>query len=663
MKKKIVLLLAAILCLSMLLASCGVFSKKNLGFNSIVDPDWAGMDKEKLSVLSPNGEVVDLKGDNWKDSNSNYLVMEEEIYDSQSGEYRNTQYVYDISTAQLILTLTNTSETLPQTNGESFTRQRVTEYYVDLIDKDSFAVLTVAYDYINNYRYIYENYNYGFESDLFSAYNTPGIDMERAMMSDHGIDINIDTRIEVYADASSSAVNTFSWDVIGDWTGGNNSSSYFDESYESAIRDDFEDEEKDGHALGYDLVVKGTKVYRVDEDDNETLVKDFGASAIPTNIYAETEKYYFGYYYSYNYYRSEAYIVYDKNLNEVFTYVAPQYFSGEEMYETQVHILNNGNLLVQYSKGLEADAKKYDYHVPTYYGEARYDLVTLIVDPETGKETEIDLDYVVTGVSIAYDAKTDRMCWAEGVENIVYATPIEDKLVRNDAAAVDWLNMTNDGKVKGSVKFDASLTSAPVAIGGSYLSAYNVNGETVIFNTDGNVLNTINDNREGLEIVDDKYIILSEWVYEDNYGSRKVYQAMYDIAGNKLYDFEEKKADIHHMFMGYDAFITRYNDKGEIKYDVVFNGEVVDSFTLDGGAIEINETTYERHVKTGVDENGDDVYEYRLYNVKGELMLTSENDIYIVVEADDYLIVHTTVEDDVTNENERKFYRFNAVEI
>ncbi len=662
MKKKIVLLLAAILCLSMLLASCDWLGRKGEAtFNSIVNPDWAGMDEDKLSVLSPNGEVVDIKGRYNYVYKGNYLVTEDHRY--ENGVTEPTRYIYEMPSANLILTLENKRETLPQANGETFIRERVTEYYIDIIDEDSFAVLTVAYDYIDEYYRYYENYGYTFDSDHFWASNIPNVNAEDYMMSDLGIDINMDTRIDVYADASSSPVNTFSWDVIGDWTDDHNSSSYFDDSYESTIRNAFEDEEKDGYEIGYDLVVKGTKVYRVDEDDNETLVKDFGASAIPTNIYTETEEYYIGCYYSYNYYSSEAYVFYDKNLNEVFTYVAPQYFSGEEMGETQVHVLNNGNLLVQYSKGLEADAKKYDYHVPTYYGEARYDLVTLIVDPETGKETEIDLDYVVTGVSIAYDAKTDRMCWAEGVENIVYATPIEDKLVRNDAAAVDWLNMTNDGKVKGSVKFDASLTSAPVAIGGSYLSAQNVNGETVIFNTDGEVLNTIKYSTQGLEIIDEKYIVLSEQVYESGYGYRTVYQAMYDIAGNKLYDFEEKKAEIHHMFMGYDAFITRYNDKGEIKYDVVFKGEVVDSFTLDDGFIAVDEMTYERQVKTGVDENGDDVYEYRRYNVKGELMLTSENDINNVVEADDYLIVYTMVEDDVTNETEIKYYRFSAVKI
>ena len=112
MKKKIVLLLAAILCLSMLLASCGVFSKKDLGFNSIVDPDWAGMDKEKLSVLSPNGEVVDIKGLYNCVYKGNYLITEDHRY--ENGEIEPTRYIYEMPSANLILTLENKRETLPQ---------------------------------------------------------------------------------------------------------------------------------------------------------------------------------------------------------------------------------------------------------------------------------------------------------------------------------------------------------------------------------------------------------------------------------------------------------------------------------------------------------------------------------------------------------------------
>lgn len=663
MKKKIVLLLAAILCLSMLLASCDWFGRKGEAtFNSIIDPNWAGLDEEKLSVLSSNGEGIDLKGDSWYADNSNYLVLSEEIYNEENGTWDETKYVYEISTANLILTLTDSIEAIPQVSGESFTRERVTEYYVDLIDKDSFAVLTVAYDYISSYSYVYQNYGYAFDSDYFSAYDIPNVRAED-QMNRNDIDINMDIRVDVYGDASAVSAQTFSWETVSNWTDTyNNSSDYFDDCYELSVIKEFADEDdEDYDTLGLDhLIAKGSEVYRVDEDGNETLIKDFGASAMPQNIYNETEEYYIAHNYLGN--GSYAYTYYDKSLNEQFTYVAPQYYMGyTEMDVSQVYVLNNGNLLVQYSKGLEADANKYDYRVPTAYGEARYDLFTLLVDPMTGEETELDFDYVIGGVSTAYAAETDKMCWADGVENIVYANPIEDKLVRSDSAATDWLNMTNEGKVKGSVKFDDSLVSAPEAYVGSYLAAENIKGELVIFNADGEVVNTVSDG-DGTTM-NGNYILTYKEYYESGYGYVTEYNALYDIAGNKLYDFKEKKAEIYVNLINYDAFITKYSKGGEINYDVVFKGQVVDSFTVGAGeSLDWGSAYYERTVKTGTDENGNETFEYRLYNVKGELMLKSENYISILASTEDCMIVRTTVEDAVTHETSKKFYRFNVVE-
>lgn len=663
MKKKIVLLLAAILCLSMLLASCDWFGRKGEAtFNSIIDPNWAGLDEEKLSVLSSNGEAIDLKCDNWYSDNSNYLVLSEEIYNEENGTWDETKYVYEISTANLILTLANSREALPQVNGESFTRERVTEYYVDLIDKDSFAVLTVAYDYISSYSYVYQNYGYTFNSSYFSAYDIPNVRSEYEM-NRNDIDINMDIRVDVYGDASAVSAQTFSWETVSNWTDTyNNSSDYFDECYELSVIKEFDDEDdEDYDTLGVDLIVKGTEVYRVDEDGNKTLVKDFGASAMPKNIYCETEEYYISYsYYSEN--NSYAYTYYDKNLNEQFTYVAPQYYMGSaEMGASQVYVLNNGNLLVQYSKGLEADANKYDYRVPSRYSESRYDLVTLLVDPMTGEETELDFDYVIGGVARAYVADTDKMCWADGVENIVYANPIEDKLIRNDSTATDWLNMTNEGKVKGSVKFDDSLITVPRAYAGSYLAAENIKGETVIFNADGEVVNTVSD-ENGTTIIGN-YILTYMEYYDSYYGHVTEYNALYDIAGNKLYDFKEKKAEIYTYLMDYDAFITKYSEGGEIKYDVVFEGQVADSFAVGAGeSLTWGSAYYERTVKTGTDENGNETFEYRLYNVKGELVLKSEYYISVLASTEDCVIVSTTVEDAVTHETSKKFYRFNMVE-
>lgn len=648
MKKKILLVISALLCLTMLLAACG---KKSTGdFNSIVKADWAGMGKDKIPVLSTEGKQIAVKGDYCLDANESYLVTVGYVESTiDPGTYENETYVYDLATGNLMVTLTNFETPIDSE------RTRVTEYYVDLIDENNFAVLSIAYEFVKEYGSMYEHGNSNdadfFSSRYFMANTIPGVNLEERLSWEYDVEINMNHTIAVYEGASTTAVNTFDWETIKDWTDEDYYDDYFDTMYEIVVRNLYTEDEDDEYELGFDLILKGTKVYKVDDDGNETLVKDFGVSALPYEIIQKTDKYYI----ACDYY-GEVYTYYNDKFEQQFIYTAPSYGAGSSVY-----VLNNGNLLVQYAKGLEADEKKYDYHEVTYIGETRYDLVTLIVDPTTGKEKEIDFDYYIKNVDIAYSADTEAMCWADGVENIVYASEIgKDKLIREDAAAIDWISMTNDGKVNGSVKFDDALVSAPKAYSGKYLAAENLNGDTVIYTADGKVVNTINEDQDSLDIVDSKYIIQTEEYYDYNYDDYMTKDvAMYDIAGNKLYDFDEKKAEIVANMNGYDAFLTKYYEKGIETYDVVFEGKVVDTFTVKGDeyiSYGNDSGYYIRYVETGVD-----TFEYRLYNAKAEQVMKSEDYMSVVYSDDDKIIVYVEEYNKTTSEYELKVYTFALV--
>lgn len=647
MKKKILLVISALLCLTMLLAACG---KKSTGdFNSIVKADWAGMGKDKIPVLSTEGKQIAVKGDYCLDANESYLVTVGYVESTiDPGTYENETYVYDLATGNLMVTLTNFETPIDSE------RTRVTEYYVDLIDENNFAVLSIAYEFVKEYGTMYEHGNSNdadfFSSGYFRANTIPGFKLEEALKGQYDVEINMNHTIAVYEGASTTAVNTFDWETIKDWTDEDYDDDYFDTMYEIVVRNLYTEYEEEEHELGFDLILKGTKVYKVDDDGNETLVKDFGVSALPYEICQKTDKYYIA-----CDYEGDVYTYYNDKFEQQFIYTAPNYGAGSSVY-----VLNNGNLLVQYAKGLEADEKKYDYHEVTYIGETRYDLVTLIVDPTTGEGKEIDFDYYIINVDIAYSADTEAMCWADGVENIVYASEIgKDKLIREDAAAIDWISMTNEGKVNGSVKFDDTLATAPKAYSGKYLAAENLNGDTVIYTADGKVVNTINGNNSSLRIEDDKYIIQTKKIYDD-YGDYRMEDiAMYDIVGNKLYDFDEKKAEIEGYINDYDAFITKYYEKGIATYDVVFEGKVVDTFTVKGDeyiSCGNNSGYYRRHVETGVD-----TFEYRLYNAKGEQIMKSENSMYVAYSDDDKIIVYVEEYNKTTSEYELKVYTFAMV--
>ena len=652
MKKKIISVLAMLLCLAMLLASCASTEEvEDPTFNSIVNENWKGLEEGKISVLSSQGKSIAVNGGWIACANETYLVTEEYIWGETDTIHKT--YVYEIATESLILTLVDEETEPTRYENEEFDRSRVTEYYVDLIDENNFAVLNVAYDLVSYDGEVpdeYENGSYQFGSECFGVYGVPGIRLKDRMSSYYSIDINMDHSIDIYQGANATSAATFKWEIVEDWTNEDYNDDNFDENYEDIVLNCYTEDEEDIDNIGYDLIVKGTKVYKLDDDGEETLVKDFGASAIPSYIYHKTEEYYITR-------NNGSYTYYDEALNQQFVYTVPSYRNASSVY-----ILNNGNLLVQHAKGLEADAKKYDFRENTQYGETRYDLVTLVINPKTGEETEIDFNFYIKDVDTAYSAKTEEMCWADGVENIVYATQIgEDKLIRTDYAAIDWISMTNDGEVKGSVKFDDSLASAPKAYSGNYLCATNLSGDTVIFTADGKIVNTIN-SKYSLSIIDSKYIVdLKEGYNEQGYfESEEV--CLYDIAGNKLYDFDEKNAEICWADDTYDAFVTKYYQKGVVTYDVVFNGKVVDTFSVAGDEyVSIESWGYIRYVKTGVDENNEDTWEYRLYNFEGEQLLKSEKYMSVVFENEDKIIVYTTIHNEETFKDEITVYSFNFI--
>ena len=173
-------------------------------------------------------------------------------------------------------------------------------------------------------------------------------------------------------------------------------------------------------------------------------------------------------------------------------------------------------------------------------------------------------------------------------------------------------------------------------------------------------MNIINDNNNSLDIVDSKYIIQSKEYYGDYYNGYTMKNvAMYDIAGNKLYDFEEKNAEIEWEMNGYDAFITKYYDKGIETYDVVFKGEVVDTFAVKGNEYISHGyySVYLRYVETGVD-----TFEYRLYNAKGEQLLKNDSYIQVIADGEDKVVVGVEVFNETTSKYEINVYTFNFVD-
>ena len=259
MKKKILLVISALLCFTMFFASCGSCGKKSEeDFNSIVNADWSGMGKDKISVLSTEGKSIAVKGSYCIEANETYLVTE--------GYYET--YVYDIETGTLILTLTDS-----ETENTKLNRTKIVEHYVDLIDENNFAVLTVAYDVVEDYEYMYSYSSNMFDSDDFGAYDLPGVNLEDTLDRQYNVEINMNYTIAVYEGATNTPVENFDWETIKYWTYEEYDDEKFDDMYEKSVCDVYAEDEGEYYTLGFGLIVRGTKVYKVDDNGKETLVK------------------------------------------------------------------------------------------------------------------------------------------------------------------------------------------------------------------------------------------------------------------------------------------------------------------------------------------------------------------------------------------------------
>ncbi len=663
MKKKIVLILAMLLCAAMLLSSCGLFGKDKepATFNSIINKDWVSPD-EVQKVLAA-GDRLSFGSGEVQDINSRYAVIEEDAASNPTVGSTVTRlisvYDYTKSTTMPILTLQNKTEPVAVDSAAAYTQDKRTSNYVDLINGDYFAVLTVTYDHISS---AYNAYNYTFSAYAFGAYGIPVAYYVEQEFVNTTMTVAVDYEINIYEKANTSPVYTVDSETVAEWAkysydyNTNGIYSYentFNGEYETLI-EDYNAEGTYDSDLGCDLYVRDNVVYKVDEDGEETLVKDFGISKIPSNIAYETDKYYIA---ATNYYNGGSYkysyAFYNKSLELVYIYTAPEYISSSYSSAT-VGILNNNNLIVQYAKQLHTDAKKYDYRTSND-SLNKYSLTTLIVDPEAGTTEEIDVDYVLVSVTSANALGEEDNYFVEGVENFTRVRYIDDdKQVDISDAAIDWVSMDNEGKILGSVKFDADLVSIPYPIDGGYYVARNLLGDYVIFNSDGSVVNTVSATTLS-NMIGGKYIETDD--------------AIYNIEGDKICDLKAKKATNVEWLAG-GSFIVEYYAHGAKNYDLYVDGALKQTYTESDPTLTVNrfdrlvienENMYYTVTFRG-EINGNDTYEYSYYNANGDMIGTFSNRMNVLTMDEDYIIGAVVVTNTSTYETTTEYYRFNFVE-
>ena len=623
MKRKLILIATVTVCLAILLSSCSLFDKDpTLG--SILNTEWVAPD-DANKVLGA-GEKLSLGDGYFAKSDDRYAVF------VKTNEETNldTIEIYNLKSSinAPMLTFTDKSEAT-----ETATLTKETRHYVDINDK-FISVLTVVYDYdttISDNYYTASNSAYMLYADFDTATYVPS--NVRLGSVNTANDLGATYTLNIYTGNSTTPVDTVPSELLEEWDyyAKNNSSNYFDDKHSTHIGD------LKGESIGYDLLLKGTKLYRVDEDGNETYIRDMGLSTVPTNIIGETEKYYVAGTTSGSSV-SRVYVYYDKDLNYVSQVNIPNYgYSSVTAY-----VMNNGNLLYQTIKPLPEDAKKYDVIV-SGDSPTKCLLDTFMVDIENGETKELDLDFVIHSVNNTYTEDTEYDFWSEDVENIAIVSRIDDdKLVDYNAASRDWVSINNKGKDKGSVKFMSELVSLPTPYENGYFASRDASGTMVIFDKEGNVTNRISQSGATNEY---NYVVKDDIIY--------------DMLGNKVFDKKESNVDSFEILAD-GVFIAQKETTTEIRYHVYVDGQLKNSYT-----VQKDELLTERVAEFGIcfgdnayyvrtvkpDLTNPNTYDY--YNLKGELIGSYSTRLYYEFSGEDFVVART-----ITALGESEFYKF-----
>ena len=238
-------------------------------------------------------------------------------------------------------------------------------------------------------------------------------------------------------------------------------------------------------------------------------------SDISENLYLEkcsdwNDKYFYTY--------DETINVYNRDFQHVYSWTIPSW--GEYVSK---NMLNDGRVLVQYTRPLDVNVDDYDiYEMDENTGETKkFDVYSVLLDPEKCSEKEIKLDYVVgeitTGAELLKTSENNGT-YCDGVENIAYIYPIENSQIDYSSANANIVLMDNNARLKKSLKIiDDQNAALPTCIGDNVYIISTVYGMAII-DIDGNVLHQINNTKVttvGKNIVSDEkiYTLDMEEVY------------------------------------------------------------------------------------------------------------------------------------------------------
>lgn len=316
----------------------------------------------------------------------------------------------------------------------------------------------------------------------------------------------------------------------------------------------------------------------------------------------------------------------NKSFEPVYTFLHPSnIYDGK----TNMHVLNNGNLLFQYMVALPEDASSYDF-----YGaegstfEGKFEFHSLLINPKDGKETTLEIDgYVKEVMTEDEERSRDGNQLVEGFENIARIVPIIDKTFPSNYNHAYVAFLTNSGKLEKIELVEDQGINLPVMVAEDVYYLETRNGGAVILNAKGEVTKTLTN---------------TELSYEGNYfiGSRAIYdtkmEQVFDLIGNDAYVIGAISDSV---------FVRQTTDDG-YKVIMLRGGEQKTIYTYDEDDKADERAVFELYDEFGYSITDPDTDKINYYNAAGDL-IDSVDTALEVYSNDDVIILLGEHEDDI----------------
>ncbi len=279
-----------------------------------------------------------------------------------------------------------------------------------------------------------------------------------------------------------------------------------------------------------DLVIFGGVVYHLKNGEMNVLHENTDLMKMPSN-WEKAGKYYCAY-------SSNTLYIYNDDLSFRHQYQLPGYAKNISRF-----VLNNGNVLIQYSVLCDPYAQSYTYLL----SNQKYKLVTLLFDAQKGGCKKLDCSWFLEDVQRKND-RTSRSYFEENgisyeLSNILTAYASKDKQI--DQARAYMFTLDNDGKIKQSIDgYVSGTVSSMSLVAQNRWLVKNTAGHSYLLDQTGTVLGECSAaNRSSVGVL--------SWS-----------NTLYDWDLNKLADLKEYGTSVALLHRG--ALVTKENGEATL---------------------------------------------------------------------------------------------------